>query len=109
MKNISVTLGLLIGVLSVSMSQPAFFFHNQEINNWYIAPKGNELSEEIQKVILFPEVQSLLSQKNVKADVLYPNFQFIDFDKDGLKDLLFEGIVGNKNHVFIAYVFPFQL
>ncbi|MDY0014839.1 MAG: hypothetical protein RBS13_01365 [Bacteroidales bacterium] len=101
MKKISVTLGILIAVLSLSMAQPAFFPHNQEIKNWYIAPKANELREEIQKVIVFTEVQSLLSEKNVKADVLYPNFQFIDFDKDGLKDLLFEGIVGNKSHVFI--------
>lgn len=103
MKKSIFTVGLLLSIISQStlFAQPAFFFNNKEIKNWYMDAKEKDLREETQKVILFPEIQTLLKDRQVNVETLYPNFQFIDFDKDGLKDLLFEGKIGNRSHVFL--------
>jgi hypothetical protein len=82
-------------------AQPSFFFFNKEINNWYFDVKQQEIIKEIQKVISSDEINSLLTKHQSKIDSIIPYFHLIDFNNDGLRDLIFKGKIGTKNYVLL--------
>lgn len=94
---------LVISLFFISLlsAQSSFFFTNKEINNWYLEVKEEDKLAEIQKVITSDEINELVNKHNSNKDSLLPYFHFIDFDNDGLRDLLFNGKIGNKNYVLI--------
>lgn len=85
----------------ILLAQPSFFFSNKEINNWYLDAKQHDLLAEIQKVIVSNEINSLLTQHQGKIDSLIPYFHLIDFNNDGLRDLIFNGKIGTKNYILL--------
>ena len=87
--------------MSFIYSQPTFFFHNKNIKEWYITAKKEKLQEEINKIITISEFEKLLTANKVNKESLFNLFNFVDFDQNGLNDLLFQGKIGNKNYVIL--------
>ncbi len=100
MKKIGIIISFML-IMKLIVAQPAFFYHNQQIKLWYLESKEIPIQNDIQKVISGTEIKSLLDKNNVKQDSIFPYFHFIDFNQDGLYDLLFNGKIGAKNHVII--------
>lgn len=82
-------------------AQPSFFYHNQQIKEWYIESKKDTIQNEIHKVISSSEIKTLIEQNKINSDSLFRFFHYIDFNQDGLYDLIFNGKIGTKNHVII--------
>ncbi len=87
--------------MSFIYSQPTFFFHNKNIKEWYITTKKEKLQEEINKIITISEFEKLLTANKVNKESLFNLFNFVDFDQNGLNDLLFQGKIGNRNYVIL--------
>ncbi len=100
MKKIISCISFLLGIAFV-YSQPAFFFNNQQIKEWYITTKKEKLQEEINKVITINEFNHLLTQNKLDKESVLNSFNIVDFDQNGFNDLLFQGKIGTKNYVIL--------
>lgn len=99
--NIIMTILLFVAFSMNSIAQKGFFTKNDNIKQWYRsqAPKKNV---EINKSTQLPEFQEVLKTENVTiAQISIEDFHLIDFDQNGIIDLLFDGKIGNSNYVFI--------
>lgn len=77
---------------------------DSNIGTWYLQSK-HDISAAITAAGNTPELQAALLQQNADISTLRPeDFHFIDFDNNGIEDLLFTGKIGN-----IPYVFLFHL
>ncbi|NLJ81998.1 MAG: hypothetical protein GX330_02590 [Bacteroidales bacterium] len=82
-------------------AQPAFFYHNQQIKEWYIQATDSVFQEDVRKVLSTDEIKALLAENKLTSEAILPFFHSIDFDQDGLSDLLFQGKLKDKNYVII--------
>ena len=100
MKKITIAFVCVFYLSSNVFSQNSFFVGNSNLSKWYV--EGDNLAEEVQKVMNIPEFYAVTRGK-VSVEELLPSFHFIDFDNNGTLDLLFDGKIFNVFHVFIFY------
>ena len=91
---------LLLAVISVS-AQPKFFPHNSQLERWYIERPQADLRGAALSVMSTPSMGKLMADNGVKPDELVVNFHWIDFDRNGCPDLIFQGKIGEKQRTFI--------
>jgi len=97
---IAVVWACMASLMGNVFSQPGFFINNSNIEKWYI--ENGNLAEEVKKVMNLPEF-SAVTRGKIPIEELLPSFHFIDFDNNGVCDLLFSGKISNVFHVFIFF------
>jgi hypothetical protein len=97
-----ISLWLFVGsvICSNVLAQGSFFAKNNNIEKWYI--QKEHLAEEVKKAIILPEFHNLLKDK-ISLETLLPHFHFIDFDNNGIADLIFSGKIYDDDYTFIFY------
>ena len=81
-----IILSIILGSFIFKTSaQSDFFVKDNNIEKWYI--NHPKIENEIKKVINIPEFNAVA--KNCKIEELAQSFHFIDFDNNGISDLLF--------------------
>ena len=100
MKKISVCVTLILSVV-YGWSQPKFFPHNSQLERWYVERPGVDMKEPAGKVMTSPSMEKLMKENGVKPDELVGGFHWIDFDRNGCPDLLFQGKIGDKDRTFL--------
>ena len=81
-------------------AQSGFFIKNDNIEKWYI--KHDKIANEVKKVMDIPEFYAITKGK-ISVEELVPSFHFIDFDNNGIYDLLFTGKIYDTYYTFIFY------
>ena len=94
-----ITVGLLW--VAGAWAQPKFFPHNSQLERWYVERPQFDLREAAQKAMASPSMAKLMQENGVKPDELAGNFHWIDFDRNGCPDLLFQGKIGDKERTFL--------
>ena len=82
-----------------AFAQSGFFVKNTHIEKWY--REGKDLEVEAKKAMQLPEFQTLVKEYQAKEDALLPGFHFIDFNNNGVLDMLFNGKIGTQSYVFV--------
>ena len=95
-----IILSIILGSFIFKTSaQSDFFVKDNNIEKWYI--NHPKIENEIKKVINIPEFNAVA--KNCKIEELAQSFHFIDFDNNGISDLLFMGKIIDSYYTFIFY------
>jgi hypothetical protein len=81
-------------------AQSDFFIKNNNIEKWYIEKEN--IAFEVKKIMNLPEFYNLTNGK-ISVEELLPNFHFIDFDNNGIADLIFSGKIYDTFYTFIFY------
>jgi hypothetical protein len=100
MKRITFLLAFSAAILTNGFSQTGFFIRNSNIEKWYI--ESDKTIAEAQKVMDLPEFHAI-TKGRVPMDELAPSFHLIDFDNNGIPDMLFHGKIYNVFYVFIFH------
>ena len=100
MKQFILLLGFIWGIVFNISAQGGFFVKNDNIEKWYI--KHDKIEREIKKVMDIPEFSAITKGK-IPIEELIPSFHFIDFDNNGIYDLLFTGKIYDNFYTFIFY------
>ena len=87
-------------IFSNVSAQGGFFVKNNNIEKWYL--QKEKIAEEVNKVMNLPEFYNLTNGK-ISMETLLPNFHFIDFDNNGIADLIFSGKIFDTYYTFIFY------
>jgi len=91
---------LVLSALHLSIfPQSGFFVKDANIEKWH--QEGKNLETEIKKVSFSPEIQSVINEQSVSLETLIPYFHYIDFNSDGILDIIFNGKIGSQDYVFI--------
>ena len=76
---------------------------DSNIRTWYLQSKHN-INTAANTACHSAEFQAALSQQGVSInDINTADFHFVDFDKNGIEDLLFSGKIGNIPYVFLFH------
>ena len=95
-----IILSIIIGSFIFNTSaQSDFFVKDNNIEKWYI--NHPKIENEIKKVINIPEFNAVAKNKTVEE--LTSSFHFIDFDNNGISDLLFMGKIIDSYYTFVFY------
>lgn len=86
---------------SIAFAQPKFFPHNSNIERWYLDRNDVNIKDEADKLLSTTEMKEAISKGDAKVEDLKLYFHWIDFDKNSCPDLLFNGKIGTKNHIFL--------
>ena len=100
MKQLILVLGFIGSIVFNVSAQDGFFVKNDNIEKWYI--KHDKIANEVKKVMDIPEFNALTKGK-IPVKELVPSFHFIDFDNNGIYDLIFTGKIYDNYYTFIFY------
>ena len=94
-------LTLLAGLLFSAQAQPRFFPHNDNLAKWYVERADKDMKTEATMAMAKSELKNLVKNHSLKTEDLLPKFHWLDFDRNGCPDLLFQGKIGEKNRIFL--------
>ena len=100
MKQLILILGIVGSFVFNVSAQSGFFVKNDNIEKWYI--KHDKIANEVKKVMDIPEFHALTKGK-IPIEELVPSFHFIDFDNNGIYDLMFAGKIYDTYYTFVFY------
>lgn len=80
-----------------------FLHADSNIQLWYMQSK-HDIGKAMGEAMRTSEFQNVLLQQSVTVnDINKEDFHFIDFDRNGVEDLLFSGKIGSIPYVFIFH------
>ncbi len=94
---------LLCGILvcRATLAQPKFFPRNTYLEKWYENRDGRNMEDEARRAMTSKEVKEIMAYWDGVEKDMFSFFHWVDFDRNGCPDLLFNGKVGTKDYVFV--------